>query len=278
MPQIQLWAGVHDPLSALLADRAGYDGLWLSSFGLSASYLGARDEGHLSPADLVDATRRIAGASSTPIVVDIENGYGHDPQQSERFLHEIFQAGARGVCVEDTLGQKECSLYVTSDRVLRPVPEMARLITQMKRIAEGYGGIVLGRTEALIEDMGVEAATERCSAYAQAGADAVVPHFRRALSESVAVAQELSDQCAVVVIPTKHPELTTRQATDLGFSIYIGANLGVRAAAKAMEKAFANLRASEQLSVGEEQRMGLEEFKNLLVDAPLPPSVIPLNV
>src|SRR5690606_6829344 len=73
---IEVWAGVYDALSALQAERLGYDALWLSSLGLSVGRLGLPDAGFLKPDTVLAAVAELRQITKSPLVVDFENGYG----------------------------------------------------------------------------------------------------------------------------------------------------------------------------------------------------------
>src|SRR5215472_10564142 len=115
---MEVWAGVHDVLTGLIAAEAGFDALWLSSYGLSVAMLGLPDAGFLTPKDTAAACGRLSERARLPVIVDAENGYGAEGEALERIAKDYFDAGATGICIEDSAGPKVCSLWEGYDRRL----------------------------------------------------------------------------------------------------------------------------------------------------------------
>jgi len=93
---MKLSVGVWDALSARLAERAGFELLFLSGFALAGTQLGEPDFGLLTQTETLDAARRITAAVRTPLVVDGDTGHG-GPQNAQRLVRELVRIGAAGV-------------------------------------------------------------------------------------------------------------------------------------------------------------------------------------
>jgi len=99
--------GVHDALSARLAEQVGFDACYLTGFGATASLLGRPDIGLTSQTEMVDAVRRIAGAVDLPLIADADTGYGNT-LNVVRTVREYEQAGACAIQLEDQVFPKWC--------------------------------------------------------------------------------------------------------------------------------------------------------------------------
>ena len=98
--------GAHDVLSAKLIEQAGFSVVFTSGFGLSASVLGVPDIGLLTATESLDSVRRIAGATTVPVVADMDTGYGN-PLNVVRTVQEAVNLGVGGIILEDQLWPKK---------------------------------------------------------------------------------------------------------------------------------------------------------------------------
>lgn len=234
--------GAHDALSAHLITRAGFDGVWVSGFGVSTMTYAMPDLNLVTMSEALDAARRIDAATSLPVVADCDNGFG-GLNNVVRTVQEYERGGIAGICIEDNLFPKRNSL-LGSDvrRELLPVEEQAR------RLAAGKAGqvtddfVVIARVEALIAGHGVDEAIVRANAYAAAGADAVLIHSRdKTLGEIEAFLAAWEGDVPLVVVPTLFPTFTPEELYGKGIQLVILANQPMRAAVKAMEDTLALL-------------------------------------
>src|SRR6476620_7380111 len=171
-PRILLAAGAHDALSAKLAEEAGFDAIWASGFGISAVQA-VPDANILTLTETLDAVRRIVDAVGIPVIADCDNGYGNAINVM-RTAAEFERAGAAGICIEDNEFPKRCSFYAGVRRDLVAPEEHARKIEAATAARRRPNFSVIARTEALIAGLGMEEALRRATAYADAGADAVL--------------------------------------------------------------------------------------------------------
>src|SRR5262245_61988377 len=109
--------GAHDALSACLIEQAGFPAIWLSGFGVSAAHFALPDANLITMTESVDAARRVAVSVNIPVIVDADNGFG-DPLNAARAVREYGAAGAAGICIEDNVFPKRCSLYASAPREL----------------------------------------------------------------------------------------------------------------------------------------------------------------
>ena len=240
--------GAHDAMSARLIETAGFDAVWVSGFGVSAMAHGLPDVNVVTMTEMLAISRTIAGSSDLPVVVDCDNGFG-GVSNVVRTIVEFERAGVAAICVEDNLFPKVNSLYAGSARRdLVDTAEQARRLRAAKAAQESPHFVLIARVEALIAGHGVEAAIERATAYAEAGADAILIH---STDKSLAQITEFLDAWhgtgidkPLVAVPTLFPDFTAAELRDKGFSMVIFANQLMRASVQAMEETLSCLRES----------------------------------
>lgn len=157
---------------ALLAEHAGFQSIYLSGGGVSAGSLGLPDLGVLSLEDVLVDCRRITDVCSTPLIVDIDTGFGSSCLNIERTIQSLIKAGAAGCHIEDQAGAKRCGHRPGKELV--SAGEMAERVyachsTRLKFDPNFY---LIARTDAL-EEEGLEGVIERSKLYIEAGADAI---------------------------------------------------------------------------------------------------------
>jgi phosphoenolpyruvate phosphomutase len=238
--------GAHDAMSARLIEGFGFDAVWVSGFGVSAMAYGLPDLNVITMTETLEATRRIAGVTSLPVVVDCDNGYGGF-SNVVRTIVEFDRAGVAAVCIEDNLFPKRNSLYQgQSQRELIKPSEQARRLRAAKEAQESESFVLIARVEALIAGHGVDAAVDRAVAYAEAGADAVLIHSKdKTLWEIESFLEQWRGTgipTPLVAVPTLFPDYTADELASKGFGMVILANQPMRASVLAMEQTLTLLR------------------------------------
>jgi phosphoenolpyruvate phosphomutase len=231
--------GAHNALGARLAERAGFDGVWLSGLELSASYC-------VPDASIVTMTQALAAADAmrhavdVPVVVDCDTGYGN----AANVAHAVrrFEAvGAAAVCIEDKLFPKSNS-FAEGPQDLASIAEFTGKIEAAKRAQAGADFAVIARVEALIAGSGMDDAVARAEAYADAGADAILIHSRARTDAEISTFVDRWDfRAPLVVVPTSYYRVSADQLAARGVKVVIYANQGLRSAVRAMEETFAEI-------------------------------------
>src|SRR3990167_2649609 len=173
-----LLGGAHDALSAKLIEEAGFDAVWASSFGVSASTKCLPDANVLTMTEMLEAVKGMNEAVTIPVIADCDNGYGNAINVI-RMVKEYERAGIAGISIEDNPFPKKCSLYPGERQELVDKDEMAGRIAAAKSTQVSPAFFVIARTEALIAGLGMEEALGRAAAYEAAGADAILIHSRQ---------------------------------------------------------------------------------------------------
>ncbi len=235
--------GAHNPLSARLAEAAGFDGIWASGFELSAAY-GVPDASLISMTQHLEMTRAIAEAVAVPVVADIDTGYGN----AINVMHAVEKyeaAGAVAVVIEDKTFPKDTSLLAGGRQELVRVEEFQGKIEAAVAARRDPDFMIVARVEALIAGRGQAEARMRGEAYAEAGADAILIHSKSSRpDEIVAFVEGWRRDVPIVIVPTAFPELTEDAIVALGkVKLVIYGNHAIRAAVTGMERVFAQIRA-----------------------------------
>lgn len=228
-----LGVGVHNPLTAALAEAAQVDLLWLSSLELSTSRM-LPDANVMGFNDLVPVLREIALATSLPIIADADNGYG-SPEAVRLAARHFEQAGASAISIEDNCFPKRNSFLAGCDRSLEPVGEFCQRIEAARAGSDRL--LIVARTEALVAGLGAREAVLRAQAYLAAGADILFVQTQRStLLEYQRVLEQIKGSAPVLLTPTAVPERTPAQLHQMGIDIVIHSNVVIRTLVRSLRQ------------------------------------------
>jgi methylisocitrate lyase len=163
--------GAINAYCALLAQRAGYKALYLSGAGVANASYGLPDLGITTLENVLEDVRRITGATTLPLLVDADTGYGGAFNIS-RSVKELTRAGAAGLHIEDQVQAKRCGHR--PGKAIVPKEEMVDRIKAAVDARSDPAFVIMARTDALAVE-GIEAAIERAQACREAGADMIFP-------------------------------------------------------------------------------------------------------
>lgn len=155
---------------ALLAKRAGFKAIYLSGGGVAAGSLGLPDLGINTLDDVLTDIRRITDVCDTPLLVDIDTGFGPSAFNIARTVKSLIKFGAAACHIEDQAGAKRCG-----HRPNKEIVSTEEMIDRIKAAVDAKTDpdfYIIARTDA-IQSFGVEAALERAQKCAEAGADAI---------------------------------------------------------------------------------------------------------
>jgi methylisocitrate lyase len=170
-------AGAINAYTARMAEATGFRALYLSGGGVAANSLGLPDLGISTMEDVLIDVRRITDASSLPLLVDIDTGWG-GAFNIARAMRSLAKAGAAAVHIEDQVSAKRCGHRPGKELV--PAEEMIDRIKAAVDARTDTSFVVMARTDALASE-GLAAAIERAQAYVGAGADMI---FAEAVTEA----------------------------------------------------------------------------------------------
>src|SRR6185436_17762783 len=172
-PALTFLMEAHDGLSAKIVEEAGFPAVWASGLTVSAA-LGVRDSNEASWTQVLEVLEFMADASSLPILVDGDTGYGNF-NNVRRLVRKLCERGVAGVCIEDKLFPKTNS-FIGERQPLADVEEFCGRIKAGKDSQSDDDFVIVARTEALISGHGLDQALLRAEAYHAAGADAILIH------------------------------------------------------------------------------------------------------
>jgi methylisocitrate lyase len=163
--------GAINAFTARMAEATGFQALYLSGGGVAANSLGLPDLAISTMDDVLIDLRRITDASTLPVLVDIDTGWG-SAFNIARTMRSMAKAGAAGVHIEDQVGTKRCGHRPGKELVA--VDEMTDRIKAAVDARSDADFVIMARTDALANE-GLESAIDRARAYVAAGADMIFP-------------------------------------------------------------------------------------------------------
>ena len=256
-------AGVYDVLSAKIAQRAGFQSVVLSGYGVSASYLGEPDFGLLTQSEVLDVARRVCRAVDVAVIVDGDTGYG-SALNVVHMVRELIRIGASGIILEDQTWPKRCG-HMRGKTVV-PTQEHVEKIRAAVTTAQqaDWPFFVTARTDAR-GPLGLDEAIRRGVAYKEAGANLIFVEAPESEAEMRRICAEIPGPLTVNNIEGgKTPITGVEDAVELGYFSVGFVLTGLFAAAKALEDAYAHV-LEHGTSAGFEQRMmSFESFGDLI--------------
>ena len=163
--------GAINAYTARMAEATGYRALYLSGGGVAANSLGMPDLGISTLEDVLIDVRRITDASTLPLLVDIDTGWG-GAFNIARTIRSMIKAGAGAVHMEDQVSTKRCGHRPGKEVVA--VDEMVDRVKAAVDARTDPGFVIMARTDSLAIE-GLQAAIDRACAYVEAGADMIFP-------------------------------------------------------------------------------------------------------
>lgn len=231
----------HNPMSALISEEAGFDGVWASGFEYSAS-LGVPDASIYSMSDHLGMVSWMADRISIPIIADVDTGFGN-AINVHHTVRKYEKAGAAGIVIEDKVFPKMSSLAQSSRHQMVSIPEFQGKIAAAVDARTDGDFLLIARVEALIAGAGEEEALARAHSYEKAGADLILIHSKRSSSSEIeSFIKRWDGNVPIVIVPTSYPDLTEsriRFLKKVGIVIY--GNHAMRASVKAMQDIFARI-------------------------------------
>ena len=233
--------GVYDLISAKLADRMGFDALYMTGYGVVASHLGLPDAGLATYSDMVGRVGQIAAMTQTPLVADGDTGYG-GLLNVQHTVRGYETAGAVAIQLEDQEFPKKCG-HMLGRRVV-PAADMAAKIRVAVESRSDPNFLVIARTDSRTT-LGLDEALRRAEAYLKAGADLLFIESPESVEEMERIGRTFDvPLVANMVEGGRTPILDAATLQKLGYRLAIFPALGFLAAGAALERAYAGLKAA----------------------------------
>ena len=239
-PRVVLAPGVYDALTALIAERAGFEALYLSGASIAYTRLGRSDLGLVTASEVADTLARIRERVETPLIVDADTGFGN-ALNVQRTVREFERAGAAMIQLEDQTFPKRCGHL--DGKAVVPVAEMQGKLRAALDARRRSDTLILARTDAVAVE-GLQAALDRAEAYLDCGVDALFVEALRTPAQMDAACARLAARApllANMVEGGKTPVQSVEQLQARGFRIVIFPGGTARAVAHLLQGYYASL-------------------------------------
>ena len=244
--------GVFDMISTLIATRMNFPALYVTGYGVSASYMGLPDAGLMTFTDMETQIRKIVKATEKPIIADADTGYGGllNVQHTVKAYENL---GVSAIQIEDQEYPKKCG-HTPGRRVI-PTCDMVRKIKVAVDTRTKDDFLIIARTDSRT-GLGIEEALSRAVAFEEAGADIIFVEAPETESEMKKINEVINKPTlANMVSGGKTPVFSSTKLADMGYSVAIHPALGFLAMGKALKTAFTRLDAT-----GNVEGLPLENF------------------
>ena len=240
-PQPLLAPGVYDALSALVAEQAGFEALYLSGASIAYTRLARSDIGLTTATEVAQTLAHITERVRLPVIVDADTGFGN-ALNVQRTVRDFERAGAAMIQLEDQGFPKRCGHL--DGKTVVPAAEMCGKLRAALDARRSSGTLILARTDALAVE-GLDAALERAERYLECGVDALFVEALRSPEQMAAACARFAARVpllANMVEGGKTPVLSARELGAIGFRIVIFPGGTVRATAHLLQRYYGTLR------------------------------------
>jgi len=244
--------GAVNAYCALLAERAGFEALYLSGAGVANASFGLPDLGVTTLSDVLDDARRITAVSELPLLVDVDTGFG-GAFNIARTVREMERAEVAAVHIEDQEQAKRCGHRPNKSTVA--VAEMCDRIKSAVDARRDDDFVIMARTDALARE-GRRAAIERAAAYVEAGADMIFAEALYTLEDYAAFTRAV--RVPVLANLTEFgltPYFTVAELAAVGVQLVLYPLSAFRAMSRAAENVYTTIRrdGTQRAAVGQMQ-------------------------
>ncbi|UTW04948.1 methylisocitrate lyase [Amphritea atlantica] len=255
--------GTVNAYHAMMAERVGHRAVYLSGGGIANASYGLPDLGMTTMNDVLEDVRRVSSAVETPLIVDIDTGWG-GAFNIARTIKETIKAGAAGCHIEDQVAQKRCG-----HRPNKEIVSTAEMVDRVKAAVDAKTDddfFLIARTDAFQME-GLNAAVDRAQACLEAGADGIFAEAVHTLDDYKAFAEGINGAHLLANITEfgATPLFNTAELAENGVSMVLYPLSAFRAANLAALNVFeAILRDGDQKAVVDtmQTRMDLYDFLN----------------
>jgi 2-methylisocitrate lyase-like PEP mutase family enzyme len=258
-PDLIVAPGVHDLVSARIADGLGFPALYMTGFGTVASRLGLPDAGIATYSDMVEQVARICERTTTPLIADADTGYG-GTINVHATVRGYERAGAAAIQIEDQEMPKKCGH--TPGRRVVPAEEMVTKIKVAVDARTRSDTLIVARTDALTQH-GLDEALRRAELYVGAGADIIFIEAPESKEQMRTIARRIGRPLlANMVDGGKTPMLSQAELRDIGYRLAIYPVTALLHAAGAVLSAYRALK--DGTVPGKTNEMAFSDFNTLI--------------
>lgn len=239
-PQPLLAPGVYDALSALVAEQAGFEALYLSGASIAYTRLGRSDIGLTTATEVAQTLAHITDRVPLPVIVDADTGFGN-ALNTQRTVRDFERAGAAMIQLEDQTFPKRCG-HLDGKAVI-PAAEMCGKLKAALDARQSASTLILARTDAVAVE-GLDAALERAEQYLACGVDALFIEALRSPEQMVAACARFAQRVPLLANMVEGGKTPVQSAAELGargFRIVIFPGGTARAVAHTLQAYYASL-------------------------------------
>jgi len=239
-PDALLAPGVYDALSALVAEQAGFEALYLSGASIAYTLLGRSDIGLTTVSEVVNTLAHITDRVKVPVIVDADTGFGN-ALNTQRTVRDLERAGASMIQLEDQTFPKRCGHL--DGKAVVSIQEMEGKLRAALDSRHSSNTLILARTDALAIE-GFEAALERAERYLECGVDALFIEAVRTPEQMDIACKRFASRIpllANMVEGGKTPVQSARELGKRGYKIVIFPGGTARAVAHTLQGYYASL-------------------------------------
>lgn len=258
--QALLAAGAFSPIPAKLAERAGFEAVYMPGGGTALDRLGVADLGLITRTEMLDNATAIAQSVSVPVIADADTGFGNQ-LNVQRTVREFERAGVAAIHIEDQEFPKKCGQF--DGKTLIPMEEAVQKIRAAVDAKTDPDFMVIARCDALGVG-GMEEAVRRGKAYLDAGADMLFIEAPRSMEEITEIPRRLpAAHMFNMTASGKTPVLSIDDVTRLGYRLMIMPNFTALAAIKAMAEVLAEMKRTGTVAGILDRCATFKEFTSL---------------
>ncbi|HKU84321.1 MAG TPA: isocitrate lyase/PEP mutase family protein [Candidatus Nitrosocosmicus sp.] len=259
---ILVMPGVYDALTAKIAEQVGFEAIFQTGYGTSASLLALPDFGFLSITETVENARRITRAVDIPLIVDADTGYGN-PLTVSKLVNDLQRIGASGIFLEDQVWPKRCG-HMMGKEVIHSQEYIQKLRSAIDAKTKDSDFIIVARTDAMAP-LGIEEAIKRGKLYKEMGADIVFVEAPRSIEDMKKIADQIDAPLVANMIEEGvTPNLTSAELLEMGYKIALFPLSGLYSSAFAISETFKTLKDTGTTKTLKEKMMKFKEFNKLV--------------
>jgi len=252
--------GVFDLISARSADALGFNALYMTGYGVSASLLGMPDAGYVSITDMLGRVQQICTRTSTPLIADADTGFG-GALNVQHAVRGYERAGAQAIQLEDQEFPKKCG-HTLGRRVI-PLEDMVTKIRVAADSRDSGDFLIVARTDARTAH-GLDEALRRGEAFAEAGADVLFIESPESVEEMEAICARFdAPLLANMVEGGRTPVLSQTELVALGYRLAIFPAIGMLAAARTLREVYGALRQDGGSAAVHDRLLAFDEMNEL---------------
>jgi carboxyvinyl-carboxyphosphonate phosphorylmutase len=210
--------GVYDAIGAKIAQKVGFEAMFQTGYGTSATLLGLPDYGFIGATETTENARRICRAVSVPVIVDADTGYGN-PLSVWKLVTELEAVGAAGIFLEDQKWPKRCG-HMSGKEVI-PKEEYSQKLQAALDARKSKDFIIVARTDARAPE-GLDAAIERGLQYKKIGADAIFIEAPKSIDEMKKIGRSIKAPLVANMIEGgATPLVSSKVLHKMGFKLIL---------------------------------------------------------